>query len=247
VKSVPSDYYLRLAEIDARHWWVRGMIEIEATLLGPWLTRASSRLLDAGCGTGGFLEWAAASGRFTALNGVDISPEAVDACRVRVPAAEVSVAPLSELPFADRTFDVAVSNDVLQHIDEQEVAASLAELRRVLRDDGVLAVRTNGARRARQDGADWRLYDDAGLRAQLEGAGFRVRRSTFANVLFSGLAEFRGMGPRAPTAHSCGIPEHPGAAVSMLGRWALAVEARFVGAGGRIPWGHTLLAVAVRE
>jgi SAM-dependent methyltransferase len=213
-------------------------------LLEPWLSHPG-RLLDAGCGTGGFLSWAFRSGRFAALDGVDLSPEALEVCRARVPDAQLSVAPLSGLPFTEGTFHVAVLNDVLQHVDEAEITGSLAELRRVLRADGVLVVRTNGARRGRRERADWRLYDEARLRAELDGAGFRLRRLTFANFVFSALAELRGKGPRAPTAQASGIPSLPGAATSVLGGTALALEAAFVRRGGRVPWGHTLMVVAV--
>ncbi|HEU0304018.1 MAG TPA: class I SAM-dependent methyltransferase [Gaiellaceae bacterium] len=247
MKDVPADYYARLAEVDARHWWARGMIEIEAALLAPWLSDGRLRLLDAGCGTGGFLAWADRSGRFAELSGVDLSPEALDVCRARVPSAELATAPLSALPFADGAFDVVVSNDVLQHVEEQEVTASLGELGRVLANGGALAVRTNGARRGRRERADWRLYDETALRAELERAGFRVRRTTYANLLFSALAEVRGSGPQAPTSRSCGIPSRPGGVASALGGTALGVEASVVRRGGRVPWGHTLLAVAIRE
>jgi SAM-dependent methyltransferase len=244
VKGVPADYYERLAEIDSRHWWPRGMIEIEAALLAPFLSAGGARLLDAGCGTGAFLAWAAASGRFAELSGVDLSPEALDVCRTRTPGAELAVAPLSSLPFDDGVFDVVVSNDVLQHVEEAEVVASLAELGRVLREGGVLVVRTNGGRRGRRERSDWRLYDERGLRGELERAGFRVLRSTFVNLLFSAAAALRGREPRPPTARTCGIPSVPGTVASALGRAALGIEARYIGRGGRVPWGHTLMAVA---
>ena len=112
------------------------------------------------------------------MAGVDISAEAVELARDAVPGAELHVAPVHDLPFQDSSFDVAVLNDVLQHVDEDEVDAGLRELRRVLRPDGVLLVRTNGGRHARREQADWRLYDAGSLEAELEAAGFGVLRIT---------------------------------------------------------------------
>jgi SAM-dependent methyltransferase len=245
VKDVPGDYYRRLAEIDDRHWWVRGMIELEAALIAPWLERTPGALLDAGCGTGGFLSWADGRAVFKSLSGVDLSPEAIDVARGRVPAADLRVAPLSSLPFADGAFDVVALNDVLQHVDESETRATMVELRRVLAEEGGLVVRTNGARRGRRERSDWRVYDPASLRAELAGGGFDVRRVTFANMTFSALAELRGRRPQAPSGQTSGVPAPAGVAISKLGTMALSVEAGVVRRGGRVPWGHTLLALAV--
>jgi ubiquinone/menaquinone biosynthesis C-methylase UbiE len=245
VKNVPPDYYERLAAIDERHWWPRGLIEIEGELIGPWLERQPQALLDAGCGTGAFLAWAAQRVPAASLAGIDPSPEALAVARRRVPSADLRVASLSKLPFPDAAFEVVALNDVLQHVDESEVEDGLRELRRVVDRGGCLVVRTNGARRGRPERSDWRLYDKTTLRTVLERAGFAVRRLTFANLLFSGAAEIRGSRPQAPTETACGIPSDPGPVASTLGRAALRVEAAIVGAGGGIPWGHTLLAVAV--
>lgn len=245
MKDIPGDYYRRLAEIDDRHWWVRGMIEIESALIAPWLEREPGPLLDAGCGTGGFLAWAGCRGAFTSLSGVDLSPEAIDIAHGRVPMADLRVAPLSSLPFDGGAFDVVALNDVLQHVDESEARASMVELRRVLASDGVLVVRTNGARRGRRERSDWRLYEPASLRAELERGGFDVRRLTFANMIFSALSELRGGRPRAPSGRASGVPASPGAVASKLGALALSLEARVIERGGRVPWGHTLLALAV--
>ena len=124
---------------------------------------AAGPLLDAGCGTGGFLAWLASLG-VSPLAGVDPSAEAVERARAQAPAADVQVAELAALPFPDASFAVVTCNDVLQHVDEHDVARSLSELRRVLRSDGALLVRTNGGRRARRERPDWRLYDRATLR-----------------------------------------------------------------------------------
>jgi SAM-dependent methyltransferase len=244
VKDVPEDYYRRLAEIDARHWWPRGMVEIEAALLEPWLRKGPRALLDAGCGTGGFLAWAAERRLAKELFGVDTSAEALAVAEERVPDAELHVAPLSALPFADGAFDVVVLNDVLQHVDDAEMEPSLIELRRVLAPSGALAVRTNGARHGRRERSDWRLYDEQALRGQLERSGFVVERVTFANLPFSLLAELRRRGPRAPTEDTCGIPSPPGRVSAALGRMTLSAEAVAVRHGGRVLWGHSLLAVA---
>jgi hypothetical protein len=88
------------------------------------------------------------------------------------------------------------------------------------------------------------LYDKSALRAELERGGFVVQRLTFANFPFSLAAEILGRSPRAPTESTCGIPLPPGRVSGALGRLTLSAEAAAVRRGGRILWGHSLLAVA---
>ena len=245
MKDVPADYYRRLHDVDASHWWQRGMREIEAALLGDRLRMAGQSLLDAGCGTGAFLAWAAELGIFDRLSGTDISREAIEIARDVCPHADLHVAPLDRLPFEDRSFDLAVLEDVIQHVDEAEVAPGLEELRRVLRAEGTLLVRTNGARHARRERPDWRAYDPASLAATLQAGGFRVLRLTYANTVLSLLAAARGRGPHAPTSERHGIPAADGELTTAVGSRLLSLEARYLGAPGRkLPYGHTLLAVA---
>jgi len=245
MKGVPEDYYSRLYAMERGHWWQVGMQEITAALLGPWLARPGGRLLDAGCGTGGFLAWISGVAAFDRLAGIDVSAEAIAFAREAVPGGEFRVMGLTELPFGDGDFDVVTMNDVLQHVDEDVVQPSLGELRRVLKSGGALLVRTNGGRRARRERADWRLYDAAALSRDLEQAGFRVERVTYANMLLSLVGSARGRAPTAPTATTCGIPRPAGAAAARVGRTVVGLEAHYLrGAGRSVPFGHTLFALA---
>jgi SAM-dependent methyltransferase len=70
------------------------------------------------------------------LAGVDLSSEGALASR-RNGYDFTCSAELSRLPFADDSFDYAVSLDVLGHVDFGEKDAVLAEIRRVLRPGGV--------------------------------------------------------------------------------------------------------------
>jgi SAM-dependent methyltransferase len=240
MQNIPEDYYRRLHEAEERHWWSVGMRRITASLLEG---RLQGALLDAGCGTGGLLAWARAQGTFERLCGTDLSSEAVELARRSVPEADVHVAPLHELPFADGSFDVVVLADVLQHVAEAEVDHGLQELRRVLRHDGALLVRTNGSRRGRRVRADWRLYDTRSLADELTRAGFRIERVTHTNMVLSAF----GREPAAPTESSCGIPAPAGRLRSVVGSTLLRAEAGYLRAPGRsLPRGHTLFALATR-
>jgi ubiquinone/menaquinone biosynthesis C-methylase UbiE len=242
--EVPEDYWRRIFEVEEIHWWHRGMRAISEALLGERLLRGGS-LLDVGCGTGGFIAWALQEGRFERAVGVDISAEAVELARRRAPGVELRVATIWDLPFDAGSFDIVTLNDVLQHVSEVRVAESLAEVRRVLSEDGALLVRTGAMLRAPHGGAEWRAYDRRTLRATLEEAGFRCERLTHANAIGSAWAVVRRRTPRAPTGeHHCIPSLEPRPFDPVMHRLLLA-EARYLERPSRsLKYGHTLFAVA---
>jgi alpha-1,3-rhamnosyl/mannosyltransferase len=241
---VPPDYYRQIQEIEERHWWHRGMRAISEALLGNRLDRGG-RLLDVGCGTGGFLSWLSQRGSFENVAGVDISAEAISRAQIRVPEAELTVAPAWDLPFANASFRLVVMNDVLQHVPEGRVNSSLAELRRVVSDDGAVLLRTNGARRIHREGEEWRVYDREELNRVIEQAGFSCERLTYTNLGGALWATARGRRAHGPSAETHGIPSlgTPRRAAIMLG--LMRAEGRWLSRGNRrLPYGHSLLALA---
>ncbi len=95
------------------------------------------RALDVGCGTG--LLTAALAGRLGAesVAGAEPSDTFAAAARERVPGAEIVQAPAENLPFADDSFDVTLSQLVVNFLADAH--AGLAEMIRVTRAGGVVA------------------------------------------------------------------------------------------------------------
>ena len=245
MKGVPPDYYRRLDEAERSHWFVRGMEQISAALLGERLSRRGLALFDAGCGAGGFLRFAHDLGAFDRLCGVDMSAEAIALAREQLPEAELHVCRLVNVPFENGAFDVISLNDVLQHIQEAEIERSLRELRRVTKPDAALLVRTNGGRTPSRPRSDWRLYTRDTLAADLARGGFRVERVTYANTAVSLTRAARGLTPKPPSGTTAGIPPPSGTLATAIGARLLEFEARYLAGSGRtLPYGHTLLAVA---
>lgn len=95
--------------------------------------RRGSSVLDIGCGAGVL---ALLKRKGVMLFGVDISDTCAETARKNGYDAAY-VARLTELPFADASFDYVVSLDVMGHVEFAEKDAVLAEIRRVLKPSGV--------------------------------------------------------------------------------------------------------------
>jgi ubiquinone/menaquinone biosynthesis C-methylase UbiE len=111
------------------------------------------KILDVGCGTGGFsVALASSSGlRPTQVVGVDASPLAVEAAKVRatgydLPQGLVSFldcSPGERLPFEDETFDLTVCSSVIEFVTSRRARADLImELGRVTRPGGYVFIST---------------------------------------------------------------------------------------------------------
>jgi SAM-dependent methyltransferase len=96
---------------------------------------APGRVLEVGCGTGGFARRLVDAG--IDVVAIDQSERMVELSRELGVRAEVG--DVQDLPFADDEFDVAVANFMLYHVPDLDRA--LTELRRVAR---ILVAATNG-------------------------------------------------------------------------------------------------------
>jgi SAM-dependent methyltransferase len=100
----------------------------DATGIGP-----GTRVLDVGCGGGGFCELAAARG--AAVHGVDALADRIAEARRRVPAGDFRVELMEQLPWPDGAFDVVTGFNAFQYALDVELA--LSEACRVAAGGGV--------------------------------------------------------------------------------------------------------------
>jgi SAM-dependent methyltransferase len=100
------------------------------------LTGIQGRILDAGCGTGGFLSVLRAQRPDLARFGIEWDGSASSRARDKA-AAAIARGSVNALPFADDSFDAVISADVLCH-EAVSPSDALGELNRVLRPGGRL-------------------------------------------------------------------------------------------------------------
>ncbi len=96
---------------------------------------AGKRVLDLGCGLGGFMQYSRAWGAREVV-GVDLS-EAIDAAAARLgPEAELVQADVYRLPFRPGSFDLAYAIGVLHHLPDPE--AGFRRLVEMVRPGGLV-------------------------------------------------------------------------------------------------------------
>ena len=237
-----------MAAVELRHWWYGGMRAISAALLDPlYEGRAGLRILDAGCGTGGDARYL---GRYGEVVGLDLAPEAAELVGAQLPGRFARGSVLA-LPFADGSFDLVTSFDVLYHHGVPDEAPALAEARRVLRPGGRLLVRLPAYEwlRSRHDRQvhTRRRYTAGEARRMLEAAGFHVERATYAlSLLFPLPAASRLLERFTPDGgdeSAMGLPPGP---LNAALRAPMALEAAWLGLGGSFPFGLSIVCLARR-
>ncbi|GIF72096.1 hypothetical protein Asi02nite_16140 [Asanoa siamensis] len=169
-----------MSDVEDRHWWFREKRRIlarELRRLGP----PPGRALDIGAAGGGNSRVLVSHGWRTVV--ADLSPTAVEIARAR--GLDAHVADARDLPWAAESFDLVTAFEILEHIEEDGVAA--AEMFRVLRPGGTALITVPADMRlwSPHDEAvnHVRRYDRAGLTSVIAGSGLVVDEVWSWNVL----------------------------------------------------------------
>ena len=244
-KPVNHEEYEMMYRAEDHHWWYTGMRSITKAVLDRYVRRGQPlSILDAGCGTGSTMNYLKDYGEVT---GVDMAPEAVSFCRERG-LKRIGRASICELPFADASFDLITSFDVVCQCEPDLANDALAGFWRVLRPGGLLLLRMPAYQWlfGRHDELvhNLRRYTRGEVARQLREHGFAIERSSYANCLLFPIAAIKRLKDRMlPPKQECSD-------VSVTGGWAnsllatlLRAEAPLVSRVG-LPFGLTIVALA---
>ncbi len=110
-------------------------IEKRVKLISKWLDLSNTRLLDAGCGAGEYVE--ALGERGASVRGIEYVEAKVHQWSVNHPGDErVQLGNIEKLVFDNEVFDAVLLNEVLEHVPNDR--AALGEMYRVLKPGGTL-------------------------------------------------------------------------------------------------------------
>ena len=105
------------------------------TLIDLAAIKDTDDVLEVGCGAGHILE-RVGKGR---LHGIDISAIQIQRARERLGhRVELKQSPGEEIPYGDRSFDKILCSEVIEHV--LAPVPLLREMKRVLKDDGILSL-----------------------------------------------------------------------------------------------------------
>lgn len=231
------------------YWWYVGLRDlILATLADVSRGQGGLTLLDAGCGTGKLLEVCRGYHAF----GLEVAPEGLRFSRLRA-LTNLVQASADRMPFADGSFDLVVSADVLYTIPAPGDQHALREMARVLKRGGHLLLNLPAYEflRGRHDIAihTRQRYTRGRLRAMLDVEGFRVRTLTYRNSLLFPVAALvrclQGRAGAAPARPKSDLRRLPGPLNRAL-TWPLLLENRLIRSGARFPFGLSVYCVATK-
>ncbi len=178
--------YAIMDEVEGSHWWFVGRRAILESFLrtivqSPKTKAQSPKILDVGCGTGANLEMLA---QFGEAEGVDVSDDALEFCRLKGLKAQKGLA--EKLPFVDETFEITTALDVVEHLDDD--IAGLREMFRVTKRGGYSLIFVPAFMwlwGVQDDISNHRIrYTKKQIVERLEKAGYIVERATYANWTF---------------------------------------------------------------
>jgi SAM-dependent methyltransferase len=243
----PSEYD-KLDRVEDRMWWFAAM---HANLLlaaqRSVIDEIDLPILDAGCGTGGFLVRLAMKFGRKPVIGLDLDFQACTRAAIKS-ARPVCAGSVNDLPFANDALAAIFSADVLCHegVDDHR---ALQQFHRCLSQNGRLILNLPAYRwmLSRHDLAvsNTRRYTATGLRRLLRGVGFRPVYISYWNALLLPLMVVTRK--FAPQDHGVvsDVKLYP-RSVEMICRAATALETALLHRGVRLPFGGSILAIAVK-
>lgn len=179
--------YKEFEALQNTHWWFVSKREIILSVFEKYRTELSSQgngisILDIGCGMGFMLKPLSAYGE---VYGMDCEEDAFQYCRKTWDESHILLGELpDQIPFDDSSFDVILSSDCLEHV-EQDLEA-LIKMRKLLKNEKSLIILTVPALMCLWSYNDifvhhHRRYNKEGLIELFNQAGFQIQMCSYYN------------------------------------------------------------------
>jgi SAM-dependent methyltransferase len=239
---VDTGEFRTLVKLDEDHWWFRGrrrIIQAQLTRLG---LRGDLDVLDAGCGSGRWMDDLRGYGR---VAGFDLNESGVAHARARG-HEDVRVSRIEDMPWADGSFDLITCLDVLEHTPDDVV--SMRELWRVARPGATLLATVPAYQSLWSSHDDhnhhFRRYRRRGLLSAAREGGWEPVTSTYFNSFLLPSAAVVRLGERLrPRPVERSHVEMTSGRMHRVLELPLRLEAAAIRRGVRFPAGLSLMAV----
>lgn len=122
--------------LEENHWWFVGRRALLSSIINGIGFDKECKVLDVGTGTGTNMRMLSEMG-YSNVHGIDLDEDAINFCRKKG-FVTVEIGDANKLPFANRSFDLVLATDIIEHTDNDSLA--LSEVYRVLKTGGVAIV-----------------------------------------------------------------------------------------------------------
>ena len=172
--------YPQMAALENKHWWFSARRTIVNYFLSQLNLPTNTKILEAGCGTGGNLSLLAQYGQVFAIESNEVAREFASKNR----GVEVKAGTLPDnIPFQSEKFDLIVLLDVLEHLEED--ARSLQALSKQLKIGGYLLVTVPALPflwgQHDEKHHHYRRYVKTGLHQLVKNTGFKIIKLSYFN------------------------------------------------------------------
>jgi len=238
----PSIYTL-MASLEASHWWFAARRAIAEKIIKQLDLPPDTKILDAGCGTGGNL---AMLSRYGQVHAMELDDQARQMANAKGFAQVLSGRLPDEVPYQQEQFDLIALLDVLEHVEDDR--NTLEVLGSLLKPGGYLLISVPAFPFL------WSTHDEVHhhkrryflgeLKSKLENAGLEVGYASYFNtILFPLIFGARQFGKLLTNKRESGDLTMPHPFINRL-LFAIFSSERFVLGRWSLPFGVSAMAIA---
>jgi len=129
--------YQKMSSVESSHWWYKSLHNLVLKNLLKFLPDKESRILDAGCGSGGLISFLNQN-KYLKTKGFDLSSAAVKLSkRKKVNIVKGDIKNIDKI-FSNELFDAIISNDTLYFLSNEEISNFIDSCSKSIKFGGLL-------------------------------------------------------------------------------------------------------------